>query len=72
MTTAMNIVDWSALDAPARERLLQRPAVGISREQSAQVAAIIAEARRDGDAALRRLTERFRGSGARPCSRRPS
>jgi len=57
----MNIVDWSSLDAPARDRLLQRPAAGISREQSAQVAAIIAEVRRDGDAALFRLTERFDG-----------
>ena len=57
----MNIVEWSSLDAPARDRLLQRPAVGISREQSAQVAAIIAEVRRDGDQALYRMTERFDG-----------
>ena len=57
----MNIVEWSNLDAPARDRLLQRPGVGISREQSAQVGAIIAEVRRDGDEALYRMTERFDG-----------
>ena len=61
MTAPVNIVDWSRLDAPARDRLLQRPAVAISREQSAQVAAIIADVRRDGDAALVRLTERYDG-----------
>jgi histidinol dehydrogenase len=58
---AMNVIDWSGLDESARERLLRRPAVGISREQATQVAAIIAEVRRDGDRALYRLTERFDG-----------
>ena len=57
----MKIVEWNSLDEAAREALLRRPAVGISREQAAQVAAIISEVRRDGDAALFRLTERFDG-----------
>ena len=57
----MKILEWNSLDEAAREALLRRPAVGISSEQAAQVAAIISEVRRDGDAALFRLTERFDG-----------
>jgi histidinol dehydrogenase len=72
MTAAINIVDWSTLDAPAQDRLLQRPAVGISREQSAQVAAIIAEVRRDGDQALLRLTERLDGVKLQALEVRPA
>jgi histidinol dehydrogenase len=57
----MQAVDWSTLDDAQRRRLLARPAVAASREQAARVAAIIAEVRRDGDTALRRLTRDIDG-----------
>ena len=52
---------WSKLDEPARNRLLQRPAIAASREQSARVAEIIADVRRNGDDALIRLTREIDG-----------
>jgi histidinol dehydrogenase len=52
---------WTDLDEPTRERLLARPAVGASRGQADKVAEIISEVRRDGDAALLRLTEAYDG-----------
>ncbi|MDA3914913.1 histidinol dehydrogenase [Oleiagrimonas sp.] len=57
----MKTVDWNRLDAAAREHVLQRPAQARSRERAEAVAAIIAEVRRDGDTALRALTERLDG-----------
>lgn len=54
-------IRWSGLDEPGRSRLLARPAVAATREQSTRVAEIIAEVRRDGDAALLRLTEQLDG-----------
>lgn len=57
----MRILDWSTLSAAERRAALARPAQGSSAEVSTQAAAIIAAVRQDGDAALRRLTERFDG-----------
>jgi len=52
---------WSELDAESRSRVLARPAVAASREQQARVAEIIAEVRRERDAAVLRLTETIDG-----------
>ncbi len=57
----MRIVQWSALAAAERDQLLTRPAVRDAAAIQAQAADIIAQVRRDGDAALRALTERFDG-----------
>ena len=55
------ILDWAALDDPAREAALRRPALQRSEELTATVARIIAQVRADGDSALRALTRRFDG-----------
>ena len=55
------ILDWAALDNPAREAALRRPALQRSEELTATVARIIAQVRADGDSALRALTRRFDG-----------
>lgn len=52
---------WSRLDASARRRALQRPSYATSDETTEAVAAIIAQVRNDGDAALRALGERYDG-----------
>lgn len=52
---------WSALDEAGRERVLERPAVALGDQISAQVAAIIQTVRREGDQALLAYTERFDG-----------
>lgn len=57
----MRRYDWTSLDESARAEVLARPAVAASREQASRVAGIIAEVRRDGDAALKRLTETIDG-----------
>jgi histidinol dehydrogenase len=57
----LEIIDWSDLTEDARARLLARPALARSEELTARVAGIIAEVRRDGDAALQRLTEEIDG-----------
>mgnify|MGYP000487917535 CR=1 FL=1 len=54
-------VVWSDLDEQSRRELLQRPNTGARADLDAGVRAIIDEVRRDGDDALRRLTERFDG-----------
>jgi len=54
------VTDWAALDRDQRRRLLARPVVDRSR-LAEQVAAIIEKVRRDGDAALLELSERFDG-----------
>ncbi len=57
MTAApLQRIYWEDLDEPARRARLERPAVRADRETRAQVQRIIEEVRRDGDAALRRLT----------------
>lgn len=57
----MRIFRWDGLDAEARRAALSRPAQGAREDVSHAVREIIAAVRRDGDAALRRLTERFDG-----------
>lgn len=57
----MDILNWSDIDESLRSKVLARPAVAASRDQSARVAEIIAAVRADGDAALRRLTEEIDG-----------
>jgi len=58
---AIRVVEWSTLDEAERTRLLARPALAASSEQRLRVAEIVAEVRRDGDGALRRLTAQIDG-----------
>jgi histidinol dehydrogenase len=55
----MKVVEWSQLNDAERARVLARPALAALADQAKQVAAIIAEVRADGDAALFRLTEQL-------------
>ena len=62
----MNALDlpllyWSAMDRDARRAALRRPAQKDESTRTAAVAEIIAAVRRDGDAALRQLTQRYDG-----------
>lgn len=57
----MRRFDWISLDESARADVLARPAVAAAQDQTSRVADIIAEVRRDGDAALQRLTETIDG-----------
>jgi histidinol dehydrogenase len=58
----MKRVSWSALEAGERDALLRRPAQAVAAEVTTSVAALIAEVRSGGDAAVRSLTERFDGA----------
>lgn len=55
----MRTVDWNGLDEAGRSALLARPRLESDAELERQVAAIIAEVRAGGDAALRECTRRF-------------
>lgn len=57
----MRIMDWNSLDARQRAALMQRPALADDAELRASVAALIAQVRNEGQAALRALTARFDG-----------
>jgi histidinol dehydrogenase len=57
----MRIVEWHQLDESGRRDLLRRPAASRSAAVSAAVHEIIAEVRREGDEAVKRLTQRFDG-----------
>ncbi len=57
----MNVVDWSSLTESDRAAKLRRPTAASDAERRAQVAAIVADVRARGDAALREYTERFDG-----------
>jgi histidinol dehydrogenase len=57
----MRIVIWQELDSAQRRAALARPAVAARADIAADVARIIGQVRREGDAALRALTERFDG-----------
>lgn len=59
---AMQRYQWSALDAGQRAQALRRPAQETRQTTADAVAAIVAEVRADGDAALRRFGERFDGA----------
>jgi histidinol dehydrogenase len=58
----MNAVDWNVLTESDRAAALRRPAAASDAERRTKVAAIIADVRARGDAALREYTERFDGA----------
>jgi histidinol dehydrogenase len=64
----MQILHWQALTAPQRRSALERPAQRDAAATRASVRAIIDSVRREGDAALITLTEKF--DGVRPRSLR--
>jgi len=55
----MQILDWSTLDAPGRRAALARPRLESAAEVEQLARSIIAEVRRDGDAALLAYAARF-------------
>lgn len=55
----MRIIDWAQAAPAERAEALRRPAQTVAAEVSAGVAAILAEVRDGGDAAVRDLTRRF-------------
>jgi histidinol dehydrogenase len=57
----MKQVIWQELDPEGRAALLRRPALAEDDRQQAEVARILERVRRDGDQALRELTEEFDG-----------
>lgn len=57
----MNILDWSQLDTAARTQALTRPVQTVATQTREAVAALIADVRTRGDAALREITARFDG-----------
>jgi histidinol dehydrogenase len=62
----MRTLDWSRLDAAARAAALKRPALVPDAQRRAQVAAIMADVRARGDAAVRELTKRLDGCDPDP------
>lgn len=54
-----NVETWANLSVDQREKLLSRPALANDKEITKSVAGIIRSVRRDGDAALRKLTTKF-------------
>ena len=56
---ALSRLDWNSLDAAGRHAALARPAPARSQSLRQGVAAIIAQVRSDGDAALRELALRY-------------
>ncbi len=59
MTPKLRRLRWNALDTPARERALLRPAVRAGEEVARAVATIIANVRQRGDAAVLELTRKL-------------
>jgi histidinol dehydrogenase len=57
----MRIFDWNSLTPSEQAAALRRPAQRDARTTAAAAAAVIDAVRRDGDAALRELTQRFDG-----------
>jgi histidinol dehydrogenase len=57
----MKILDWASLDSSGRRAALARPAQDARADILGSASEIIATVRRDGDEALRALTERFDG-----------
>jgi histidinol dehydrogenase len=57
----MRLIEWHKLEESARRALLVRPAQGARGEVSTAVREILTAVRREGDAAVRRLTERLDG-----------
>ncbi len=63
----LDIHNWCDLDAAGRRRLLYRPALRSADDLNAGVAEIVAQVRRDGDAAVRMLTHKFDGVELQCC-----
>jgi histidinol dehydrogenase len=59
--TRMRILRWDSLDAASRRAALARPAQSARGHVANDVRDIIAAVRREGDTAIKRLTERFDG-----------
>jgi histidinol dehydrogenase len=57
----MNIIDWKSADADTRRAALSRPSAGSRDEVFRQAAEVIAAVRAEGDAAVRRYTQKFGG-----------
>ncbi len=57
----MRLIDWNELDETARRAALARPAHEARDDVARAVRQIVTSVRREGDAAVRRLTERFDG-----------
>jgi histidinol dehydrogenase len=57
----MRILDWNSLSVSEQRAALQRPAQADAAGTAAAAQAIIDQVRRDGDAALRDLTQKFDG-----------
>jgi len=55
----MKRLQWNQLDETARDAALLRPVQAVAERTRSAVAALIAEVRAEGDAALRAITERF-------------
>ena len=57
----MNVVEWKTADAQARRDALSRPSAGSRDEVFRQANEVIAAVRAEGDAAVRRYTQKFGG-----------
>lgn len=57
----MRRIRWSGADTATRATVLRRPAQLLPDDVSSAVAALLSDVRRNGDAAVRALTERFDG-----------
>ncbi len=57
----MNRIEWASLDAAQRAAALLRPAQSVAERTRADVAALLAQVRDGGDAALRDITARLDG-----------
>ena len=63
----LDIHNWCDLGAAGRKRLLCRPALRSADDLNAGVAEIVAQVRREGDAAVRMLTHKFDGVELQCC-----
>ncbi|SPW26065.1 Histidinol dehydrogenase [Edwardsiella tarda] len=59
MSRFATLIEWNACSPEQQQALLQRPAIDNAAEIGASVTAILEEVRQDGNAALRRLSQRF-------------
>ena len=57
----MNIIDWKNADPEARRAALGRPSAGSRDDVFRQAEEVIAAVRAEGDAAIRRYTQKFGG-----------
>lgn len=60
-TKTLDVLDWAALSKDARAAALARPSVVPDADRRAKVAAILADVRARGDAAVREYAKRFDG-----------